>query len=58
MEINKFRENLKLSREQREINHWSEIYDNSINKIETTDDIASEHQFEVVCNSIYKIKEK
>ncbi|WP_318640074.1 hypothetical protein [Flavobacterium ardleyense] len=58
MEINKFRENLKLSREQREINHWSEIYDNSINRIETTDEIASEHQFEVTCYIISKFKKK
>ena len=30
MEINKFRENLKLSREQRELNHWSAIYDEAL----------------------------
>lgn len=58
MEINKFKENLKLSREQRELNHWFEIYDSSMNRITTLDDKDVDHQHEVTYNTISKFKEK
>ena len=58
MEINKFKKNLKLSREQRELNHWFEIYDNSMNRITTLDDKDVDHQHEVTCSIISKFKEK
>lgn len=53
MEINKFKENLKLSRNERELNYWSKNYDQAVQNL----DVPSIIDDQIILNNELRIKE-
>lgn len=58
MELDNFKENLKLSRKQRELKHWTKRYDIALNNFETAPIIDDEHRIEEIRGHIEDYKEK
>jgi len=58
MEIDNFKENLKLSRKQRELKHWTKRYDIALKNFETAPIIDDEHRIEEIRSHRENFKEK